>query len=452
MARREYATTFRPFRNSPQTVRIVWRRATPGAMPLPFPSKICSLDWVTRPALVEGPGEVYGAPRTFLKRGPFGGPALDHICGTEEEHRQGELLDDMRPLAEYGASGLPKCCDPDREDIAVPLAFTPVMLRDVLFDKVTVVGLDVDCEAQDESEFDHTNAVGLRVEPVGVATTRTEFVTVVPLTARPEAPADVTFNRESIIPLTVTPVTDRLQLFDHSNAVGLRVSPVTDLAQLFDHSNAVGLRVSPVTDRLQLFDHSNAVGLRVSPVTDRLQLFDHSNAVGLRVSPVTDRLQLFDHSNAVGLRVSPVTDRLQLFDHSNAVGLRVSPVTTHTYVPPPPPPPPPLAPGTACSTAGTIPMGTTYSGPVPASFASDWFTFVPTATGSYHVVSTGITMGGVSLTVLNGGSCPAPSPASLTTFGPPRFVWNATAGVRCWIRIDNFSGSGTYSIIVDTGP
>lgn len=76
-----------------------------------------SLDGLSDPHEQTGIGEVYGAPRTFAPDPPVR-IWTDHICGTAEEHRIGEVLDPSRPPTKYlPLSGLPTCCAPLRREV-----------------------------------------------------------------------------------------------------------------------------------------------------------------------------------------------------------------------------------------------------------------------------------------------------------------------------------------------
>ena len=54
-----------PSRDSDRTVKARWYPARRDDGTLPFPSRICSLDWMTHPETHEGVGEVYGTSRNF---------------------------------------------------------------------------------------------------------------------------------------------------------------------------------------------------------------------------------------------------------------------------------------------------------------------------------------------------------------------------------------------------
>jgi len=93
-------------------VLLKWRRANPAAGTLPYPSRLCSLDWATRPHIAEGCGEVYGEERTFLPKLHPPGPPNAHICGTERDFREGGEYTPSLPPITYRVDGLPTCCGP----------------------------------------------------------------------------------------------------------------------------------------------------------------------------------------------------------------------------------------------------------------------------------------------------------------------------------------------------
>jgi len=114
--RRCYSTTARPFRDSDTEVSLNWYPADTDKGPLPFPSKICSLDWMGEKHLKEGVGEIWNRPRPFKNRRTPLGIEGDHICGTPDEFLNGEVLDPSRPITKYTTSGVPLCCDPQRRE------------------------------------------------------------------------------------------------------------------------------------------------------------------------------------------------------------------------------------------------------------------------------------------------------------------------------------------------
>jgi len=66
------------------TTKILWYRAPPGAIWLPFPSAFMSLNWVSDPWECEGPGEIWTGPPKWVSGrtpptakglAPFGPPA-----------------------------------------------------------------------------------------------------------------------------------------------------------------------------------------------------------------------------------------------------------------------------------------------------------------------------------------------------------------------------------------
>lgn len=93
-------------------MRIVWYPALPNAEPLPFPCCISNPYW-ERDQYQFGDDNCdfetivpTGKPRT--KPGSGGG----HVCGTEEDFRDGGLYLPDDPPELIGMQGLPACCNP----------------------------------------------------------------------------------------------------------------------------------------------------------------------------------------------------------------------------------------------------------------------------------------------------------------------------------------------------
>ena len=99
------------FLDAPDQVgRVRWFEAAPDAETLPFESVILRTDWEIDPWMDAPVGEVSGAARsTDLTRAPRGS-GRGHVCGTEEEFREGAHYDPDAPPVLYGGSGLPHCC------------------------------------------------------------------------------------------------------------------------------------------------------------------------------------------------------------------------------------------------------------------------------------------------------------------------------------------------------
>lgn len=112
-ARRPYATSFRPFKDSDIEVGIRWRRVALDAPKLGTPSTFMSQDWIDNcydePAeqLV---GEVWGVPRPYAPGVPLIGLDYLHVCGTPEEFADG-LAFDAAANVQFDEQGLPLCCN-----------------------------------------------------------------------------------------------------------------------------------------------------------------------------------------------------------------------------------------------------------------------------------------------------------------------------------------------------
>lgn len=111
LRRAPFEFTIPVFRNSAETVCIVWYEALPQARTLPFPSHITVPDW-------DGEGYTYDedfdfneAPRTFQPWGGHPGAFGLHQCGNETDFGQGGLYLPNLPLVKIGTNGLPACCN-----------------------------------------------------------------------------------------------------------------------------------------------------------------------------------------------------------------------------------------------------------------------------------------------------------------------------------------------------
>jgi hypothetical protein len=109
---RPFRTTYRPFRGSDQEVEIEWYPCAPGAKVYPGVSCISNPFW-ERDQFEFEDGELplesvipTGKPRTKP------GTGKGHVCGSEEDHREGGLYLPDEPPVLYGMLGLPACCNP----------------------------------------------------------------------------------------------------------------------------------------------------------------------------------------------------------------------------------------------------------------------------------------------------------------------------------------------------
>lgn len=100
------------FRDADDAVGVVWYPAQKGAPVLGMPSVIAVPDWDDIYWDWEGSVGEYTAPRTYSNEKPKVFADYDHVCGTEEDFREGCLFDADSPEVKYGAQGLPACCNP----------------------------------------------------------------------------------------------------------------------------------------------------------------------------------------------------------------------------------------------------------------------------------------------------------------------------------------------------
>lgn len=107
-------------------------------------------------------------------------------------------------------------------------------------------------------------------------------------------------------------------------------------------------------------------------------------------------------------------------------------------------------PGATCATAAPIDEGETYLYSI--SSGSHWFETVATATGDWHVTTTGVGTGEVTIDVFVGGVCPIPTPVAFVVTGPPCWDFAVTAGDVIRLRFNWVSGTPDYSFETGTGP
>lgn len=114
ITRRAYSMPCRFFNNSDVVSVVRWQEAEPNAECIPFESIILSTQQEPEQGFEDGVGEVADTTRrTTLARAPRG-LAGAHVCGTEEEFRNGGTRDPSLPPVRYGATGWPLCCDPPK--------------------------------------------------------------------------------------------------------------------------------------------------------------------------------------------------------------------------------------------------------------------------------------------------------------------------------------------------
>jgi hypothetical protein len=110
--RRSYTTLARPFRDSDQTVTILWYTAQKNAPDLGVPCMMVSEDWDPDGAVLPPGGEVPNEPRPFVNSREKPGALGEHVCGTAQDFSEGGHYDADSPPVVYGTLGLPNCCNP----------------------------------------------------------------------------------------------------------------------------------------------------------------------------------------------------------------------------------------------------------------------------------------------------------------------------------------------------
>lgn len=113
LARKEYRTKCRFFKDNPLEVTIRWRRAAPNAPTLGFPTAFMNAEWLDegydQPQLAQV-GEVVPADRPYVFGGELVGLDYQHVCGTPEQFLNGVEYDPDRDVV-YDEQGLPLCCN-----------------------------------------------------------------------------------------------------------------------------------------------------------------------------------------------------------------------------------------------------------------------------------------------------------------------------------------------------
>lgn len=108
---RPFSTVYRPFRGSSEWVRIEWFPCAPGAKDLPFESNITNPFWERDQYEFEDGEEPLEEVIPTGKPRVKPGTGKGHVCGTEEDFRDGGLYLPDEPPVLYGMLGLPACCN-----------------------------------------------------------------------------------------------------------------------------------------------------------------------------------------------------------------------------------------------------------------------------------------------------------------------------------------------------
>ncbi len=106
-----YRTTMRFFTNSDEAIEVRWYPAPEGAQAMPY-TRFASGDWAYERVDWKGPGEVLGAPRTWINWDTPASARGDHYCGTPDEWRNGIPAPAAGVNVMYDRWGLPACCNP----------------------------------------------------------------------------------------------------------------------------------------------------------------------------------------------------------------------------------------------------------------------------------------------------------------------------------------------------
>lgn len=110
MGSRPFRCKYRPFRDSDEEVEVEWFPAAEGALPLGMPSNITNPFW-ERDQFEYTDGDL--PLSTVVPTGkPVARPGTGrgHVCGSEEDFREGGRYEPDEPPVVYGQQGLPQCC------------------------------------------------------------------------------------------------------------------------------------------------------------------------------------------------------------------------------------------------------------------------------------------------------------------------------------------------------
>ena len=109
---RPFSTVYRPFRDSSEWVRVDWYPCAPGAKTLPFESCITNPFWERDQYEFEDGDEPLEQVIPTGKPRVKPGTGKGHVCGSEQDFREGCARDESIPPVLYGMLGLPQCCNP----------------------------------------------------------------------------------------------------------------------------------------------------------------------------------------------------------------------------------------------------------------------------------------------------------------------------------------------------
>lgn len=115
--RAPFTTQVRPFTDSDLVVKQRWYRVPVGSACLEYPTIFNNRCWESEDYDTGDVGEIDRPYRKFDKRLPPVIGDVDHICGTPDQFRYGQLYNPALPPTLYAADGLPLCCRPPLEPI-----------------------------------------------------------------------------------------------------------------------------------------------------------------------------------------------------------------------------------------------------------------------------------------------------------------------------------------------
>lgn len=107
-----FTSKVRAFRDNDTAAGVVWYPVAKGAPALGRSSAIAVPNWDDRTWEWAGTVGEYTAKLEARGDKPRVIANYDHVCGTDEDFREGGHYDDVAPPVKYGAQGLPACCNP----------------------------------------------------------------------------------------------------------------------------------------------------------------------------------------------------------------------------------------------------------------------------------------------------------------------------------------------------
>jgi hypothetical protein len=172
--RAPFSSTYKPYRNSDETVIVRWYEAQPNARTLPFPSIIDVPDWDGEGYTYLEGGWVFDSPEPFAPWGTIAGALGDRFCGTEMDFREGcDYRPDLPPVR-YNSTGLARCClGPVGANVGAGVGPTSIAKALPLLDLAATVGggPNADVIVYPPGQPLGTSSTGSTIIPIGAVNT-----------------------------------------------------------------------------------------------------------------------------------------------------------------------------------------------------------------------------------------------------------------------------------------